>query len=127
MRATILIVHRDDYLLRAITQLLALDEHDVHCVRTVGGALDAMTRGPHPDVVLVDEETAGEHWFERLEGIADHVPRVLLTWTPRPADGRHLVLCKPFGARELRDLLRAVLSSTRRASWEAPPRPLESG
>jgi DNA-binding response OmpR family regulator len=82
-RAKILVVHRDDALLRVIREFLLVQGYGVVCAPGVDEARRIVSCRAGPDVVLVDEETVGDDGCERLRGVADAAPRVMLTWKPR--------------------------------------------
>jgi DNA-binding response OmpR family regulator len=112
---TILIIHREDTLLKGIVDLLTAYGYDARTAPTLEGAVAAIGRGLRPAAVIIDEASAGAGWHDRLRVGDAHgqvAPSVLLTWRPR---AHHppgtAILAKPYSARDLLDTIAGLLGS----------------
>ncbi len=108
MQASIVILHRDDGLLRAMDRALRAEGYQVNATHNIDALMDAITNAVRPVVLVVDEEAAGTEWRGLLASIPKGISCIVLTWHPWVSvPAGTIPIGKPFQARELLDALSA--------------------
>lgn len=109
----ILLVDDDDAVRRALTRYLQLHGHVVTAVPDGRVALEHV--GPHTDIVVTDlnmPSMSGLKLTAALRGRGVRAPVILMSGgelTPREVGQVDRLLRKPFGPRDLSDLIEAAL------------------
>ncbi len=111
MQASIVILHRDDGLLRAMSNLLGSEGYLVLAVAGADALPDAIGRATPPVVVVLDEETAGPDWLPPVSRSPAGIAWIVLTWDGKPSSPPGVIsIRKPFRAQELLDALSAAIA-----------------